>query len=229
MILHFNVNCKRRKAMVKAIEEELGTKATYLGVPSCAYSVGDYTVGRNGELEFSDEIGIDETSRIVDACVMAAGESPAEWDGKTDDEADTPQEENVGLTVALPIDKVNVENLKAILESKGGLIGKALGVKELPVEAEGDRVSFPWFKDGWEIENAQTYTRFIVALCEMSIRQKRVQSKEKEVENEKYAFRCFLLRLGYIGDGYKADRKILLKNFEGSASYRDGKKKEEQA
>lgn len=229
MILHFNVNGERRKAMVKAIEEELGTKATYLGVPGCAYRVADYTVGRNGELEFSDEIGIDETSRIVDACVMATGESPAEWDGKTDDEADTPQEENVGLTVALPIDKVNVENLKAILESKGGLIGKALGVKELPVEAEGDRVSFPWFKDGWEIENAQTYTGFIVALCEMSIRQKRVQSKKKEVENEKYAFRCFLLRLGYIGDVHKADRKILLKNFEGSASYRDGKKKEEQA
>lgn len=229
MILHFNVNGKRRKAMVKAIEEELRTKATYLGVPSCAYSVGDYTVGRNGELEFFDEIGIDETSRIVDACVMATGESPAEWDGNTGDEAETPQEENVGLTVALPIDKTNVENLKAILESKGGLIRVSLGIDDLPIVVEEDRVSFPWFKDGWEIENAQTYTRFIAALCEMSIRQKRVQSKEKEVENEKYAFRCFLLRLGYIGDGYKADRKILLKNFEGSASYRDGKKKEEQA
>ena len=229
MILHFNVNGERRKAMVKAIEEELGTKATYLGVPGCAYRVAGYTVGRNGELEFFDEIGIDETSRIVDACVMATGESPAEWDGNTGDEADTPQEENVGLTVTLPIDKANVENLKAILESKGGLIRVSLGIDDLPIVVEEDRVSFPWFKDGWEIENAQTYTRFIAALCEMSIRQKRVQSKEKEVENKKYAFRCFLLRLGYIGDGYKADRKILLKNFEGSASYRDGKKKEEQA
>ena len=229
MILHFNVNGERRKAMVKAIEEELGTKSTYLGVPSCSYRVGEYTVGKNGELEFSDEIGIDETSRIVDACVMATGESPAEWDENIDDETDTPQEENVGLTVALPIDKVNVENLKAILESKGGLIRVSLGIDDLPIVVEDDRVSFPWFTGDWQKENTQAYTRFIVALCEMSVRQKRVQAKEKEVENKKYAFRCFLLRLGYIGDGYKADRKILLKNFEGSASYRDGKKKEEQA
>jgi hypothetical protein len=33
----------------------------------------------------------------------------------------------------------------------------------------------------------------------------------KEVDNEKYAFRCFLLRLGFIGSDYKAERKILLK------------------
>ena len=48
-----------------------------------------------------------------------------------------------------------------------------------------------------------------------------------EVVNEKYAFRCFLLRLGFIGDEYKQDRKILLENLEGSAAFKT--KKEEQA
>ena len=58
----------------------------------------------------------------------------------------------------------------------------------------------------------------------MSIAKKRVQAKEKEVDNEKYAFRCFLLRLGFIGSEFKEDRKILLKNLEGSSAFRDAKK-----
>ena len=40
-------------------------------------------------------------------------------------------------------------------------------------------------------------------------RQKRIVATENDVENENYAFRCFLLRLGFIGDEYKAARKIV--------------------
>ena len=44
----------------------------------------------------------------------------------------------------------------------------------------------------------------------------------KPTDNEKYAFRCFLLRLGFIGAEYKAARKILLKNLSGSSAFRNG-------
>ncbi|MDD7450824.1 MAG: hypothetical protein PUK76_07235 [Treponema sp.] len=67
---------------------------------------------------------------------------------------------------------------------------------------------------------------FITALCEMSINQKRINATEKDVDNEKYAFRCFLLRLGFIGEEYKAERKILLKNLSGSSAFKCGKAKE---
>jgi hypothetical protein len=65
------------------------------------------------------------------------------------------------------------------------------------------------------------YTRLISALCEMSVKQKRITAKAKDEENEKYAFRCFLLRLGFIGDQYKEDRRILMKNFEGSSAFKN--------
>ncbi len=42
------------------------------------------------------------------------------------------------------------------------------------------------------------------------------------MDNEKYAFRCFLLRLGFIGSEYKAERKILLKNLCGSSTFKNG-------
>ena len=65
-------------------------------------------------------------------------------------------------------------------------------------------------------------THFIAALCEMSRNAKRVIATEKDVDNEKYAFRCFLLRLGFIGAEYKAERKILLKNLTGSSAFKNG-------
>ena len=60
----------------------------------------------------------------------------------------------------------------------------------------------------------------------MAKTQKRINAKEKEVDNEKYAFRCFLLRLGFIGDEFKAERKILLRNLTGSSAFKNPAEKE---
>ena len=61
----------------------------------------------------------------------------------------------------------------------------------------------------------------------MALNQKRITAKEKPVDNDKYAFRCFLLRLGFIGEDYKAERKILLRNLSGSSAFKSGTKKTE--
>lgn len=223
MVLHFNVKGESRKAMVTAIEKEIGGKARYLGVPSCAYEIGNYTVGRNGELEFGDFDDIDEVAPIVDACVMATGITPAEWEENKDaEEAET--EGAMELTVTSPFTKVNVANLTSLLEAKGSLIKDALGITDLRFEMNEDSVSFPWFSKV-EPEEAMTYTKFITAICEMTMKQKRITAKPKENENEKYAFRCFLLRLGFIGDEYKADRKLLLSKLNGSSAFKCGAKK----
>ncbi|MEG0910140.1 MAG: hypothetical protein RSF70_01010, partial [Ruthenibacterium sp.] len=50
--------------------------------------------------------------------------------------------------------------------------------------------------------------------------QQRITATEKTVDNEKYAFRCFLLRLGFIGADYKDERKMLLANLTGSAAFK---------
>ena len=55
----------------------------------------------------------------------------------------------------------------------------------------------------------------------MAKNRKRITAKERTVCNEKYAFRCFLLRLGFIGNAYKASRKLLLKNLDGNSAFRD--------
>lgn len=56
----------------------------------------------------------------------------------------------------------------------------------------------------------------------MSVTVRNISAKEKDIENEKYAFRCFLLRLGFIGAEFKGERKILLKNLTGSSAFKNG-------
>lgn len=232
MVLHFNVTKDKRKAMVQAIEKEIGGKAKYLGVPSCAYEIGNFTVGKNGELEFGDFDDLDEVAPIIDACVLATGVSPAEWNNiekgaeEPDSEPNKGAEtgESLGLTVSIPLEKVDMGNLISLLEAKGELIKKALGIENVHIEEKDEVVNFPWFEEA-KPEEALAYTKFISAICEMSKKQKRVTAKPKENENEKYAFRCFLLRLGFIGDEFKADRKILLSKLDGSAAFKTGAKK----
>ena len=98
-------------------------------------------------------------------------------------------------------------------------------VESLPVEADAEKVSFPWFADGQDGDAAKAYTHFITALCDMARKQKRVTAKERPADNEKYAFRCFLLRLGFIGEEYKGERKVLLKNLSGNGSFKSGARK----
>ena len=209
-----------------------GGKAKYLGVPSCAYEIGNFTVGKNGELEFGDFDDLDEVAPIVDACVLATGVSPAEWNNnekgaeEPDSEPNKGAEtgESLGLTVSIPLEKVDMGNLISLLEAKGELIKKALGIENVHIEEKDEVVNFPWFEEV-KPEEALAYTKFISAICEMSKKQKRVTAKPKENENEKYAFRCFLLRLGFIGDEFKADRKILLSKLDGSSAFKAGAKK----
>ena len=122
MVLHFNVTKDKRKAMVQAIEKKIGGKAKYLGVPSCAYEIGNFTVGKNGELEFGDFDDLDEVAPIVDACVLATGVSPAEWNNNEEGAEEPDSEpnkgaetgESLGLTVSIPLEKVEVKRCSRI-------------------------------------------------------------------------------------------------------------------
>lgn len=53
-----------------------------------------------------------------------------------------------------------------------------------------------------------------------------ITAKERDTGNDKYAFRCFLLRLGFIGPEYKQERKILLQNLTGSSAFKAVPQKE---
>lgn len=229
MRVEFNRIGAERKALVTAISEILGTKAKYMGMPTAAYDFGGLIVDKTGALEFEENIFPKDIEtllqKLADRGFAAENSEDLEQDEEVFEELkETPQSESVGLTIAVPLEKVKVGNLTNLLEAKGELIKKALGADDIRIEVDEEKVSFPWFSELPDADACTAYQNFIVALCKMSKEQKRINSTEKEVTNEKYAFRCFLLRLGFIGAEYKADRKILLKNLEGSAAFKNGAK-----
>ena len=231
MQIRYNVTGAKRKELVKVIANATGARAEYKFMPTCNYEIDYFTVTKDGTLLFDDRADSEEVERVLEAISAAGfecepqdgGEQPfGEETKEAAEAADTaPQAANVGLTVEIPLDKVAVGNLTKLLDAKGNLIRKALGITDLRIEVLEDRVAFPWFSQV-DTDSAAAYTHFISALCEMSRNAKRVTATEKPVDNEKYAFRCFLLRLGFIGSEYKMERKILLKNLTGSSAFKNG-------
>ncbi len=233
MRIEFNRTGAERKELVTAIGEILEVKPKYKGMPSAAYEINYFTVTRDGALEFDGRADSGEIENLLERLAdrgiaavpaepvqeAAAAEPEEAAENNAADSETKPQEASVGLTVEIPLDKVQVGNLTKLLDAKGSLIKKALGVDDLRFEIRDDRIAFPWF-DEVDADSAKAYTHFISALCRMAKEAKRVTAKKKETENEKYTFRCFLLRLGFIGAEYKAERKILLKNLTGSSAFK---------
>ena len=228
MVIKYNVTGADRKRLVTALSKITGVKAKYLGMPSMAYEVGDFIIDKNGTLELTGKAGSEEIESVAER-LASEGFTPEEETKGT--EAAQPADSGAfGVCISMPRNSFTdtaLENVKAIIQVKGELIRHALRLDDLPIKISEEEVSFPWFEEMPSPEEVQAYTHFISALCEMARNQKRITVKEKETPNEKYTFRCFLLRLGFIGKEYKEERKILLRNLTGSSAFKGGAKNDD--
>ena len=251
---NYKVTGNDRKRLVSAIGEILEVPPKYLGAPTFAYEVDYITIDKNGIVSFDDRANSDEIEMLVEALLEKGFEPEARFEDlqMTEEEelglgrqrrdpigedgmqpSDVPDEDKSedsgdSLILSYPrkdISDAVIENLRLLVASKESLIKKVLGANALPIEVTDEVVSFPWFAGFPQPEEISTYAHFTGKLIGMAKTQKRVTAKEKETDNEKYAFRCFLLRLGFIGDEYKAARKILLRNLSGSGAFKSGNPK----
>ncbi len=218
MMITINAQGAERKRLVQTISDWLGVPAKYCGAPTFNYEVDYFTIDRNGSLSFGDRAD----SEVIERLLQHICDEGFDIDQS---HSDDDEEEFCAVCVSMPkslFSDSSLENLKALITAKGSLIKKALGVDDLPLEITDTKVSFPWFPVTPTPDEIQAYDTFICKLCEMARNQKRVSATQKPTDNEKYAFRCFLIRLGFIGAEYKSIRKILLKNLSGSSAFRNG-------
>jgi len=229
MIINYNVSGSDRKRLVAAIVEHTGEKAKYLGAPGFAYQVGNIHISVDGQVTVETREAAPLIRFLREKGFQAEDPlSEAVEEETTEESSDV---EVFGICISMPrslLTDSHLENLCNIVESKGNLIRKALGTADIPIEITDEKVSFPWFPENLTSDEMKAYETFICRLCDMARNQKRISAKEKTVDNEKYTFRCFLLRLGFIGDEYKTARKILLRNLSGSTAFKVGPRKEEQ-
>ena len=193
MDVKFELKPKQRPKLAEEIATALHTVPCYQKAPSLAYKIGDCTLERDGTLRIPDSVDREMVSSLLEHLKEKG------FTGETEQTEDR-------MTVSMPKELFTpgtLENLAKLVENKGGLMA--------------------WFPFTASPDETAAYTEFVEKLCGMAKRVKRVSGKPTETDNDKYAFRCFLLRLGFIGDEYKAARKILLKNLTGNSAFRHGK------
>lgn len=125
---------------------------------------------------------------------------------------------STALTFKLP-----ENNFRKFINLRAGLIKKALGIKEFRMSET--EITYIW-EDSLDDTHLEIYKAFLQRMSDMIGKQKRTNETTTEIINEKYSFRCFLIRLGYIGKEYKLDRKILLEKLTGSSAFRGDEKNE---
>ena len=250
MRYNYNLSGSDRKPLVATISQILDKPVVYQGAPSFAYTVGDYTVDRNGILSYNSNIHPDFAAVLI-SDLQERG-FVAEIISDTDDDEPTTENaydtdeneaitENIASTEVTDTDSSDIltievpdngftpeakENIRKIVASKKTVLEKALGSDGLPIVEKDGKITFPWFTLHGIDGEADAYSRLVTAICKMAKEQKRVTATEKPIENEKFTMRLFLIRLGFIGDEYKTARKILLRNLSGNASWKSGHKPE---
>ena len=222
-----------RKEIVRVLGEHIGIKPKYLGVPSFAYQVGEYTVDREGRIR----------NKVGDEAEL---EDILNSEKKTTD-----------LMIALPMEGHNgktLRNLVNMIYSRQVMIKKVFEIEENIVEGyfitainhmdvqttsqfiyilkergvencsginfEEDKITFNITKQEIEPEEIKAFADFLSLLNKKAKELKYASDKQVNTDNEKYAFRTWLMRLGMIGDEYKATRKVLLQNLSGNGAFR---------
>ena len=243
--MRIETNAANRKDVVKAVSGILGQHAKYLGVPTCAYQIGNCTIDKKGAVETEDE----KTAELVTAGLTEQGL------------IETPSTEIEGTTVSLPVEGMTAEGLKNLIfltHSKQYLINRAFGeeVFRIPaelVEALGsteipDAETFLQtfqnyaegckgigFQDGKvtftlptinDPDMIKAFTHLTAAMVQQAKEQKRISPKETIEENEKYYMRIWLLRLGFGGAEGKEIRDLLMKKLKGNSAFRTEENKQ---
>lgn len=215
--IRFTLESKQKPKLAQEIGNILGTAPHYERVPSCAYDIAGYRLDKEGVLHIPE--GAEETAKDL---ILQLRERGFQEDAEITEEVPVQQDK---LTIVIPRESITdmvLENLQKIIANKQILFQRAFRTDNTEIEITDEKINFTWFPYTADGDELAAYTQFISRLCDMARDAKRVSSKPTETDNDKYAFRCFLLRLGFIGKEYKTARKILLRNLTGNSAFRCG-------
>ena len=228
MYIKTNLGGASRKALISTMEQLLNQKATYCGAPSFGYKFDCGVVDREGTLHLVASLQgptVHNFARVLEqhgfSCTVGEDDHPVSF------EIETPVSEASTEKFCIHIKRSEfeapaLERFTKLIESKSTLLKKALQVGGLPIHVDDERISLPWFDAKSNESERKAYQQLVNQLVNMAQNSRRITAKDKGSDNEKYTFRCFLLRLGFIGEEFKDARKILLRNLEGNSAFLRG-------
>ena len=146
MEIKYNIEKSQRKALAQKIADIIGADVRYAGVPSCAYQIDFFTLGKDAVLSFSDRSDSEIVEMVLDGLSDAGYNSetitPPEGTDEADAEENAPEESDeesedeansgfpLNASISFPISDHTVQsltNLICMIHSRGPLISKATG------------------------------------------------------------------------------------------------------
>ncbi len=235
---------ENRKELANAITSVTGRKMLYQGPPTFIFTDGTFVITRDGNLEvkdFEDNVGVlkelaaqrliddswDEDRYILSIDLPMNRYSVRSithllqiiWSKEEliNKAAETKacfrlSKEFIERIIKEPPTSVS-EFLLLWNEAGGEEVTKGLAFDEEGIHFTG----FPYTEDG---EWTKAYTDLVAAIGNEACIARRVKFAKPDVENERYYFRVWLIRLGFDGDDYKISRKKLLSNLSGNSAFR---------
>ena len=155
---------------------------------------------------------------------IPAEDAPAETETDADTKDDA-ADRDAHLTISIPRDKLPDDalyRLKQIVANKQLLFKNALRAEALPIIVTDEEISFPWFTPTSMDGETAAYAQFITALCQMAREQKRILDKPYNGDNDRFAMRIFMVRLGMKGAEYALARKLMMQRLSGNSGWRYG-------
>ena len=216
--IRFTLESKQKPKLAQEIGNILRTAPHYERVPSCAYDIAGYRLDKEGVLHIPE--GTEKET--VEDLILQLRERGFQDDAEITEEVPVQQDKLTIVISRESLTDIALENLQKITANKQTLFQRAFRTDSTEIEITEEKINFTWFPYTADGDEITAYTQFISRLCDMARDAKRVSSKPTETDNDKYAFRCFLLRLGFIGKEYKTARKILLRNLTGNSAFRYG-------
>ncbi|WP_446898831.1 virulence-related protein [Clostridium sp. LBM24168] len=237
-----------RKETVKILGEHFGVKPEYMGAPSFAYQIqtsgGIITIDKDGKIKNSKGVEVEleellndfqeesikaetEHSEIIFSIAEHTGISLRNLINMVSSKQ-TLIKKALGIETEIVtkefVEGINSIRIASIEDFKTAVL--EIGAEKCPgisFDFEKETLEFKFIKG---IENAEIADQFVEALNESSKKFKHSSPKERQTDNEKYTFRTWLLRLGFIGDRYKEARNQLLSKLDGNSAFRKVVKEE---
>lgn len=217
-ITYFLETAKDRKDVATTIADFLSVDAAYMSPPTFGYRAGGWEA-------VADDEGVLLSTPLLEKNEFTTLEPVLDFLKESD------LLPSGHMTVDVRADAFDasvIDRMSAIVEGKSTLIEHAfVADKHADASATKHGASLDFFTATYDTEWVVAALQFSVQVYEQAARQKRVTMKEKPVDNEKYAFRCFLLRLQMNGPEYKTTRSALLRHLSGDGSFKTGKRKKE--
>ena len=239
-----------RKALANELAAEIGAEAKYLGIPSCAYQVGPYTINKDNSIDGGDLEAI-KTFLIRHDYIHQEPAAPVEESTDTITETDV----SIPISELTPIAMINLlkliyakqdliaamtrsdfifideEVIGLLNDEKPDSMKKVMSIMESEAKVDmirgldlkADRLTFAFPDDEKEPANWQSYTKLFLAFIERAKAAQHISAKRVEpAESEmKYYCNSLLTQLGFGGVNFKADRAALLGHLAGYAAFKN--------